>query len=71
LGFAIGEPKPISIHIETFGTNKVDMNKLYSGIEKTFDMNLVNIVKELNLTNPIYSKLSVFGHFGREELNLP
>jgi S-adenosylmethionine synthetase len=47
------------------------LDKLYDGIEKTFNMNLANIVKDLNLTNPIYNKLSVFGHFGRDELNLP
>jgi S-adenosylmethionine synthetase len=47
------------------------MEKLYAGVQKTFNMNLSNIVDQLRLTNPIYSKLSVFGHFGRDDLNLP
>jgi S-adenosylmethionine synthetase len=47
------------------------MEKLYIGVQKTFNMDLSHIVIQLHLTNPIYSKLSVFGHFGRDDLNLP
>jgi S-adenosylmethionine synthetase len=46
------------------------MNKIYKSVYKTFNMNLANIIKELNLMNPIYKQVSVFGHFGRDELNL-
>lgn len=71
LAFAIGEPKPISFRIETFQTEKYDLKKIYEAVAKVFNMDLASIVKQLQLDKPIYSKTSVFGHFGNDEKNLP
>jgi S-adenosylmethionine synthetase len=71
LAFAIGEPKPISMRIETFNTNVVSIDKIYKTVHKTFDMDLITIIKTLNLDQPIYQQTATFGHFGREELKLP
>jgi S-adenosylmethionine synthetase len=67
LAFAIGESKPVAMHVETFNTNKYSVAKINHAINKTFDMNLSNVVKVLDLDKPIYKKTSVFGHFGRKE----
>lgn len=69
LCYCIGEPKPMSMYIDCFGTNKVSINKIYKAVEKTFDFDLYNIIKSLNLQSPIYSKTSVFGHFGKPGLS--
>ncbi|MCQ2957045.1 MAG: methionine adenosyltransferase [Mycoplasmoidaceae bacterium] len=69
LCYCIGEPKPISMHIDCFGTNKVAINKIYKAIEKTFDFDLYNIIKSLKLQRPIYSQTSVYGHFGKDGLS--
>jgi S-adenosylmethionine synthetase len=71
LAFAIGEPKPISFRIDTFNTNVVSIEKIYNAVEKTFNMDLATIVKELKLDSPIYQKTATFGHFGRDDLQLP
>lgn len=68
LCYCIGEPKPISMYIDCFGTEKVSINKIYRGIEKTFDFDLYNIIKSLKLQAPIYSQTSVYGHFGKASL---
>ncbi|XQP54856.1 MAG: methionine adenosyltransferase [Mycoplasmoidaceae bacterium] len=69
LCYCIGEPKPISMYIDCFDTNKIAINKIYKAVEKTFDFDLYNIIKSLNLQSPIYSKTSVFGHFGKTGLS--
>ncbi|MCQ3908011.1 MAG: methionine adenosyltransferase [Mycoplasmoidaceae bacterium] len=69
LCYCIGEPKPMSMYIDCFGTNKVSINKIYKAVEKTFDFDLYNIIKSLNLQSPIYSQTSVFGHFGKPGLS--
>jgi S-adenosylmethionine synthetase len=56
--------------IETFQTNKIDNDLIHEAVMKTFNFDLASVVKELCLDKPIYSKLSVFGHFGRDDLNL-
>ena len=71
LSYAIGVSKPISISIETFGTEKVDVDKIENAIHKTFDLSPGQIIKELNLKKPIYLQTATFGHFGRPDLNLP
>jgi S-adenosylmethionine synthetase len=70
LAFAIGEAKPISMRIDTFNTNHVDLYKIYKAVYKTFNMDLASIVKTLKLDQPIYQKLAVFGHFGRDDLDV-
>ncbi|XQP55750.1 MAG: methionine adenosyltransferase [Mycoplasmoidaceae bacterium] len=69
LDYCIGEPKPIGIYIDCFGTNKVSINKIYKAVEKTFDFDLYNIIKSLKLQSPIYKQTSVYGHFGKSGLS--
>lgn len=70
LSFAIGVTKPIAIHIDTLNTEKVDVSKIYEAVHKTFDFSLKNIIEKFNLLNPIYSNLSIYGHFGRTDIDL-
>jgi S-adenosylmethionine synthetase len=70
LAFAIGEPKPISMRIETFNTNHIEIDKIYQTVNKTFDMDVATIISQLKLDAPIYKQTAVFGHFGRADLNL-
>lgn len=71
LSYAIGITKPISIAVETFGTEKIDSNKIEEIIFKTFDLTPQGIIKELELRKPIYLQTATFGHFGRPDLDLP
>lgn len=66
LSYAIGIKNPISISLETFGTNKVDKNEIISAIYDNFDLSPIGIVKLLDLKKPIYSKTSTYGHFGKD-----
>ena len=63
LSYAIGVAEPISIHIDTFGTNYVPENEILEEIRKTFDMTPAGIIKEFDLKKPIYEKTATFGHF--------
>lgn len=63
--FAIGMNRPVAFFIETFGTNKVDMDIIYNLVKKHFDWTVADIVNKLQLKKPIYSKTSVYGHFGK------
>lgn len=69
VSYAIGISKPISIFIDTFGTNKVSIEQIENFIYKNFDFSVSNIVKELDLLKPIYYDLAAYGHFGRENVN--
>ncbi len=69
VSYAIGQSKPISLFIETFGTNKVDVEEIYSYINSNFDFTLSNMIKELDLLRPIYYQFAAYGHFGRLDLN--
>ena len=62
--YTIGTPSPISIHIETFNTNKVPLEKIYEFVNQNFDFRVSNIIKELDLRNPIYYQTASYGHFG-------
>ena len=66
VSYAIGKPKPISIYIDTFNTNKVDMEEIYKYVNDNFDFSVSNIINELELLNPIYYDIASYGHFGRE-----
>lgn len=68
LSYCIGDPLPLSIDIRTFGTNKYPMDKINKAVANSFDFDLYNIIKNLKLKQPIYSKTSVFGHFGKDQL---
>ncbi len=63
--YAIGYPLPVSVSIETFGTNKVEVARIEEAVAKTFSFKPADIVKQLNLLRPIYSKTTQYGHFGR------
>ena len=64
VAYGIGLLNPISINIDTFGTGKIPQEELLAVVEKNFDFSPANIIKELNLLTPIYSKTSCYGHFG-------
>ena len=67
VAYVIGMPKPVSICIECFGTNKVNTKDIYKFVENNFDFSLSNIINELQLNKPIYKQTACYGHFGREE----
>ena len=70
LSYAIGVSKPISIYINTFGTNTVSEDEILNAIDNIFDFTPEGIIRTLDLRNPIYSELSHYGHMGREDLNV-
>lgn len=71
LAYAIGVAKPVSIEVETFGTGKVDEDKIVEVVEKVFDLRPGAIIRDLDLRRPIYKQTAAYGHFGRNDLNLP
>lgn len=71
LSYAIGIKKPISISLETFGSEKVSKRYIVDTIYNNFDLTPKGIIETLNLKEPIYSQTSTYGHFGRNDLNLP
>ena len=71
LAYAIGVARPVSIHVETFGTGKVPNEKIVELIEKNFDLRPAGIIKMLDLRRPIYRGTAAYGHFGRTDLDLP
>ena len=71
LSYAIGVAKPTSIMVDTFGTGKVDDEKLVDIIRENFDLRPAGIIKMLDLRRPIYKQTAAYGHFGRNDLNLP
>lgn len=71
LAYAIGVAKPVSIMVETFGTNKVDNEIIEKAVGENFDLRPAAIIEKFNLRRPIYQQLAAYGHFGREDLDLP
>ena len=67
LAYAIGHPLPVSMRVETFGTNHVDEEKIESAVKEVFSFKPADIVAQLNLLRPIYRKTTNYGHFGRED----
>ncbi len=67
VAYAIGEPEPVSIMVDTFGTGKVEDIKLTEIVRKTFDLTPDGIIERLHLRRPIYRQTAAYGHFGREE----
>lgn len=63
----IGLSKPLSLYIDTFGTNKISEEKIYQIVENNFDFSPQNIIDELDLLRPIYKPTACYGHFGRSE----
>lgn len=71
LSYAIGVACPTSIRIETFGTGKLSNEKIIEIIRENFDLRPSGIIKMLNLRQPIYRQTSAYGHFGRQDIDLP
>ena len=67
LSYAIGYPEPISVLVETFGTGKVNNEKLVSAVRDVFDLTPAGTIRQLDLKRPIYRDTAAYGHFGREE----
>ncbi|MGB7594358.1 MAG: methionine adenosyltransferase [Erysipelotrichaceae bacterium] len=66
LSYAIGQTRPISLLVETFGTHHIDQDAIYAWVNRNFDFSVGNIIRELDLLKPIYRRTSNFGHFGRD-----
>ena len=71
LSYAIGVARPTSIMVDTFGTGKLDEEKIVEIIRENFDLRPNGIIKMLDLRRPIYKQTAAYGHFGRTDLNLP
>ena len=67
LSYAIGVARPLSINVETFGTGKIDDEKIAQIIDEHFDLRPGAIIRDLKLRRPIYQKTAAYGHFGRED----
>ena len=71
LAYAIGVARPVSINVDTFGTNKVDEARIAQLVNENFDLRPAGIIKMLDLRRPIYRQTSAYGHFGRTDVDLP
>ena len=71
LSYAIGVAQPTSVMVDTFGTGKVSDEKLVEIIRENFDLRPAGIIKMLDLRRPIYKQTAAYGHFGRNDLDLP
>ena len=68
--YAIGHPNPVSVHVETFGTATVPDAKIIRAINRVFNFQPAEIIDQLNLRRPIYSKTTNYGHFGKSDKDL-
>ena len=71
LAYAIGVAHPVSVLVETFGTNKIDEEKIEELVAKHFDLRPAAIIRDLDLRRPIYKQTAAYGHFGRTDIDLP
>ena len=71
LSYAIGVAQPTSVRVDTFGTGKLDEIRLVEIVRENFDLRPAGIIKMLDLRRPIYKQTAAYGHFGRNDLNLP
>jgi S-adenosylmethionine synthetase len=71
LAYAIGVANPLSLMVETFGTGKIDEARIEKIICAVFDLRPAAIIRDLNLRQPIYRQIAAYGHFGRDDLDLP
>jgi S-adenosylmethionine synthetase len=71
LAYAIGVATPVSINVDTYGTGKVNEEKIVELIQSHFDLRPAGIIKMLDLRKPIYKQTAAYGHFGRTDLDLP
>ena len=71
VAYAIGVVKPVSVRIETFGTERVPVDQIAALVDEHFDLSPIGIISELQLRRPIYRQVAAYGHFGRSDLDLP
>ncbi|MDD3841010.1 MAG: methionine adenosyltransferase [Clostridia bacterium] len=71
LAYAIGVAQPVSIMVDTFGTSKLSQEQLVKIIKANFDLRPAAIIRDLDLRRPIYKQIAAYGHFGRNDLDLP
>jgi S-adenosylmethionine synthetase len=71
IAYAIGIARPLSMSIETFGTGKLDDERILDLIRAHFDLRPASIIRDLDLRRPIYRQTAAYGHFGRLDLDLP
>lgn len=69
--YAIGHPLPVSVHVDTFGTGRVGDEQILAAVNDVFSFKPADIVEQLDLLKPIYSKTTNYGHFGKEDQDLP
>ena len=70
VAYAIGVARPVSVLVETFGTETVDPAKIASAVDQIFDLRPAAIIRDLDLRRPIYKKTAAYGHFGRDDKEL-
>ena len=71
LSYAIGVAQPTSVMVDTFGTGKVRDERLVEIVRENFDLRPAGIIRMLDLRRPIYKQTAAYGHFGRNDLDLP
>lgn len=71
LAYAIGVARPVSILVDTFGTGKIDEEQIVNLVEGNFELRPAGIIDMLNLRHPIYRQTAAYGHFGRDDIDLP
>ena len=71
LGYAIGLAEPVSFRIDTFGTEHVKKEKIYDAVLRSVDMRPMAIIQKFGLTNPVFSRVSCYGHFGSNAADMP
>jgi S-adenosylmethionine synthetase len=67
VAYAIGVAHPVSVTVETFGTETVDRNAIERAVSEVFDLRPAAIIRDLDLLRPIYRDTAAYGHFGREQ----
>jgi S-adenosylmethionine synthetase len=71
VAYAIGVSHPLSVNVETFGTGKIADDQIARIVTENFDLRPGAIIRDLNLRRPIFRKTAAYGHFGRDDLDLP
>ena len=71
LAYAIGVARPVSILVDTFGTGKIDEEQIVNLVEENFELRPAGIIDMLSLRHPIYRQTAAYGHFGRDDIDLP
>ncbi|MEJ3571441.1 methionine adenosyltransferase [Ureaplasma urealyticum] len=70
LAFAIGQPQPVVMYVNTFNTNLIDETKIFEAIKKSFNFDIKTFINDLNLWTTKYLPVATYGHFGRDDLDL-